>query len=76
MIIKYISLTFLIGFFIYITIVGLRDADKPVTGHHHLHTTKPEDEHKRDYLVKEKLPEHVKRENIIFEVYMGVEYGG
>jgi hypothetical protein len=72
MIIKYISIGFILAFFIFITIVGLRDCDKPVTGHHHLHTTKPED----DYIVEEKLPPYVKRENIIFEVFMGADYGG
>ncbi len=61
---KYISIGFILAFFIFITIVGLRNIDKPATGH--LHTIKPEDEH---YIVKEKLPPHVKTENIIFRAY-------
>jgi hypothetical protein len=75
MIIKYTSIGFILAFFTYITIVGLKDSGKPVTCHH-LHATKPEDEHKRDYIVEEKIPPHVKRENIIFEVFMGVAYEG
>lgn len=71
MIIKYTSLVLIIAFFIVITIVGLRDCDKPVTSHH-LHTTKPEDEH---YIVQEKLPEHVKRKKIIAEFFIG-DYEG
>jgi hypothetical protein len=36
-IVKYSSVTFLVSFFIFITIVGLRDAGKPTTGHTHFH---------------------------------------
>lgn len=62
---KYISIGFLIAFFIVITVVGLNESDKPATGHSHLHATNQDDK----YLKKEKLPEHVKRDNILFEVY-------
>jgi hypothetical protein len=65
---KYLSLGFIITFFIFITIVGFRNCDKP-SSHSHFYATKPEDE--RDYVVKENLPPHVLRENIIFEVFMG-----
>jgi hypothetical protein len=67
-IVKCVSITFIISFFIVITIVCLMESDKPSTGHSHWHTTKPEDEHRRDYVVEEKIPEHVKTENILFEV--------
>jgi hypothetical protein len=64
-IVKYVAIIFVVSFFIYITVVGL--TDKPATGHSHWHI-KPEDEHRRDYVVEEKIPEHVKTENILFEV--------
>lgn len=66
-IVKYVAIIFVIGFFTYITIVGLKN--EPSTGHSHFHT-KPEDEHRKDYIVEEKIPEHVKTENILFEVFM------
>ena len=69
--IKYISIGFIIVFFTVMTIIGLKNCDKPSTGHSHFHAIKPEDEHRKDYIVKEKLPPHVKREDIKFEVYMG-----
>jgi hypothetical protein len=65
---KYISLGFLIAFFVFITIIGLKNCGKPSTGHSHFHATKPEDEHRKDYIVEEKLPPHIKKENIMYEV--------
>lgn len=60
---KYISVLFLVGFFIYITIVGLRDCEKPI-------------EDKRVYVVEQKPEPFVLVDDIIFEVFMGEDYDG
>ena len=59
---KYISVIFMVSFFIVITIVGLRDCEKPVTGHTHFHHEPVEEP-------------YVMANDIIFEVYMGESYG-
>lgn len=66
-IVKYVTIIFMLCFFIAMTIIGLKNCDKPTTDHSHFHVTKPEDRHK--YVIQEKLPPHVKRENIILEVF-------
>lgn len=59
-IVKYMIIVFVLGFLTFISIKSLKNCSKQTT--EHFHNTKPEDER---YI---KLPPHVKRENIIFEV--------
>jgi hypothetical protein len=56
----------MLGFFTFISSVAFKDNNKPSTGHSHFHATKPDNK----YIIEEKLPPHVKREDIIFEVFM------
>lgn len=55
---KYISVAFMVGFFIIITVCGLRDCDKPAIHSH---------------IKQEPIP-YVMADDIIFEVFMGDNY--
>jgi hypothetical protein len=70
-IVKYLAIAVMIAFFTLITIEGLKNCGKPEKSHHHHHTpskVKPENENRRDYIVEDKIPPHVKEENIIYEI--------
>ena len=60
--VKYTSIIFILAFFTFITIDGLKNTGKP-SGHTHLHTKpKPEEPKPEPYVLVA---------DIIFEVYMG-----